>query len=50
MEQDIKRIGLGNIKNPVISEPIVIIEEPDFTFDNEEITFDSITRTFDETI
>lgn len=48
MEQDIKRIGLGNLKNPTITEPIVNEPQASFTFDSEEITFDSITRTFDE--
>jgi len=48
MENDIRRIGLGNIKNPTITEPIINEPRPAFTFDSEEITFDSITRTFDE--
>lgn len=48
MDQDIRRIGLGNNRFPTIKDPIVIVPEPEFTFDSEEITFDSTTRTFDE--
>jgi len=49
MDQDIRRIGIGNIKFPGINEEIPI---PDlvWTFDSEEITFDLMTRTFDENI
>lgn len=47
MDQDIRRIGLGNIKFPSVVEPIAEPEDV-WTFDNEEITFDSMTRTFDE--
>lgn len=50
MDQDKKRIGVGNNKFPAIGE--VEVPEPVlvFTFDSEEITFDSILSTFDEEI
>jgi len=47
MEQDIRRIGIGNIKNPPISEPITNPVEI-WTFDSDIITFDSMIHTFDE--
>lgn len=49
MDQDIRRIGIGNIKFPAVD---VDVPTPDlvWTFDSEEITFDLETRTFDENI
>ena len=49
MDQDIRRIGFGNIKFPTVNEPIT---EPDevWTFDSETITFDSVIDTFEEEI
>ena len=49
MDEDVKRIGVGNIRFPGIN---IEIPTPDlvWTFDSEEITFDLMTRTFDEDI
>lgn len=48
MEQDIQRIGIGNIKFPAVNEEVVMEPELVWTFDSETITFDSEIRTFDE--
>lgn len=48
METDKKRIGLGNVKFPKITEEENAVLIPEFTFDSEEVTFDSILNTFDE--
>jgi len=50
MDQDIQRIGIGNIRFPAINEEILIEPELPWTFDSEVITFDAEIRTFDEDI
>jgi len=48
MEQDIKRIGLGNSKFPSITERDIKEPKIPFDFSTNEITFDQEDRTFDE--
>jgi hypothetical protein len=50
MEEDKKRIGIGNSKFPSLMEEVKLVPDPDFTFDSVEVTFDSIVNTFDENI
>jgi hypothetical protein len=48
MEQDIQRIGIGNLKNPAIDADVIVPDDEIFSFDSTTITFDSTTDTFDE--
>jgi len=50
MDQDVKRIGIGNSSQPSVNDPIVVMPKPVFTFDSTEIFFDDTTRTFDEEV
>ncbi|BFM41654.1 hypothetical protein CFS9_02950 [Flavobacterium sp. CFS9] len=44
---DIKRIGVGSLKDPGIDHSIINPQPGYFTFDNKTITFDSLVDTFD---
>lgn len=48
MAEDKKRIGVGNIKFPTVTEEDNAVPIPEFTFDSVDVTFDSIENTFDE--
>lgn len=48
MAEDKKRIGVGNIKFPTVTEEDNAVTVPEFTFDSEEVTFDSLINSFDE--
>ena len=48
MDNDIKRIGVGNSKFPSVDEVVIPVTIIDFEFSTEEITFDQSDRTFDE--
>ena len=45
---DIKRIGIGNVKNTSIDAPDLTVETVPFDFSTNEITFDQMDRSFDE--